>query len=87
MKLKYHFETTFIDNSVLMVPVGSGAFNGVLTVNETMKDIMDLLEEDRTEAEVVSAMMERYSDVSREEMTANVRDICARLRKDELLED
>ena len=87
MKLKYHFETITVGDSMHMVPVDGIDFNGVLTVNETMKDIMDLLKEERTENEVVSAMLEQYTDVSREEMTATVRDICSGLRKEGLLAD
>ena len=86
MKLKYHFETVTIGDKLEMVPVGSTAFNGVLTVNETMKDLMDLLAEERTEEEVISAMLEQYEGVSREEMTATVWEICDGLRKEGLLE-
>ena len=86
MKLKYHFETIIIENTIRMIPVGSEDFDGVVTVNETMKDIMDLLEEERTEEEVVSAMMEFYSGVSRDKMALNVRKVCDDLRKDGLLE-
>ena len=85
MKLKYHFETIMIEDAIRMIPVGSKDFDGIITVNETMKDIMDLLAEERTESEIVSAMLERYEDVSREEMTTAVQDICASLRKEDLL--
>ena len=87
MKLKYHFESVIIGDSLQMIPVGCKDFNGVITVNETMKDIMDLLAEERTEDEVVSAMLEQYDDVSQEEMTATVRRICADLQKEGLLAD
>lgn len=86
MKLKYHFETIIIENTIRMIPVGSKDLDGVVTVNETMKDIMDLLEEERTEEEIVSVMMELYSGVSRDEMVSNVRRVCDNLRKDGLLE-
>ena len=85
MKLKYHFETVAIGGNLQMIPVGSKDFNGVLIVNETMKDIMDLLEEERTEGDVVSAMMEQYADVSLEEMTTTVRTVCSDLWKDGFL--
>ena len=85
MKLKYHFETVTIGNSLQMIPVGCKDFNGVLTVNETMKDIMDLLVGERTEEEIVSALLEQYEGVSREEMIATVRDVCIDLRKAGLL--
>ena len=61
-------------------------FDGVMTVNETMKDIIDLLEKERTEEEVVSAMLELYSGVSRDEMNLSVRKVCNDLRKEGLLE-
>ena len=87
MKLKYHFETVTIGDSMQMIPVGSKTFNGVITVNETMKDIMDLLVEEHTEEELVSAMLEQYEGVSREEITDTVRKICADLQKEGLLAD
>ena len=87
MKLKYHFETVTIGNKLQMIPMGSEAFNGVITVNETMKDIMDLLVEEHTEDEVVSALLEQYEGVSSEEMLDTVRKICADLRKEGLLAD
>lgn len=85
MKLKYHFESVTIGDTLQMIPVGCKEFNGVITVNETMKDIMDLLAVERTEEEVISAMLEQYDGVSREEMTAMVRKICADLQKEGLL--
>lgn len=87
MKLKYHFETIIIENSIMMIPVGRKNFSGVLTVNETMKDIMDLLEEEHSEEEVVSSMLKLYSGVTQDEMTLNVRKVCDDLRKDGLLEE
>ena len=87
MKLKYHFETVTIGDSLQMIPVGSKTFNGVITMNETMKDIMDLLAEEHTEGEVISAMLEQYDGVSREEMTETVQKICADLRKEGFLVD
>ena len=87
MKLKCHYETVNIGDKLQMVPVGNNAFNGVLIVNETMKNIMDLLEEERTEEEIVSAMLEQYADVSQEEMKATVRDVCANLQEEGFLTD
>ena len=87
MKLKYLLKSVKIGDKMQMVPVGSKTFNVVITVNETMKDIMDLLAQEWTEDELVDAMMDRYEDVTREEMTAAVRDICDGLRKEGLLTD
>ena len=87
MKLKYHFETIIIENTIRMIPVGSKNFDGVITVNETMKDIMDLLEEERSVEEVVSSMLKLYSGVTPDEMTLNVMKVCDDLRKDGLLEE
>ena len=87
MKLKYHFETVIIGDKLQMIPVGSKTFNGVLTVNETMKDIMDLLAEERTEEELVSAMMDQYDGVSMEEISSTVHDVCASLRREGFITD
>ena len=87
MKLNYHFETVTIGDKLQMIPVGSKGFNGVLTVNKTMKEIMDLLVEARTEDEIVTAMLEKYEGVSQEEMAATVHDVCTGLREEGLLTD
>ena len=85
MKLKYHFESVTIGNSLQMIPVDCDIFNGVITVNETMKDLMDLLVNERTEEEVISAMLDLYFDVTKDEMTFAVRRVCTDLRKEGLL--
>ena len=50
MRLKYHFEFTDVENEIIAVPVGEGAndIHGVLKLNPTGKEIMELvyLEED-----------------------------------------
>ena len=85
MKLKYHFESVAVGDSLQMIPVGCDSFNGVITVNDTMKDIMELLEEERTEEEIVSSMLELYYGVTWEELTLAVQQVCTDLRKEGLL--
>lgn len=86
MKLKYKFTAVTIDNEIHMIPINSGGnFNGVLTVNETMKDIMELLGEDLTEDEITLAMMGKYKNVTKEEMAKSIRDICLSLENEGLL--
>ena len=73
MKLKYHFEKMEMDREILMVPVGDGAdrFHGILKVNETAADILQVLEKDTTEEQIVDALYEKY-EISREDLAAVV---------------
>ena len=62
MKAKYTFEIMDLDNGQVAVPVGNNAeqFHGVLKINETAGDILDLLGQDITEAEIVEKLLQKY---------------------------
>ncbi len=61
MKLKYEMEMMEIDGSPMAVPVDDGdEFRGVLHMNETTADILEILKNDVTEDEIVAAMKELY---------------------------
>ena len=86
MKLKFKFTTTSVMDEIVAVPIDSGdQFNGVLTINETMKDIMELLVEDRTEDELTKILMNKYTNVSSDEMKAAVHDVCMKLKNEGIL--
>ncbi len=86
MKLKYTFDVVTIAGEIIAVPLDStGKFNGVININETMKDIMDLLVEDRTEEELTIAMMQKYENISQEELESSIHKICCKLKNEGIL--
>ena len=87
MKLKYKLMITTIADETVAIPLDiEGGFNGVITINETMKDILELLAVDRDEDELTMAMMQKYKNVSQEEMKKAVHNICVDLKKEGILE-
>lgn len=86
MKLKYKFTITTVMDEIVAVPIDSGIqLNGVITINETMKDIMELLAEDRTENELVNAMLNKYKNVTADEMKTVIHDVCMKLKNEGIL--
>ena len=86
MKLKYKFVITTVDDEMVAVPLeSSGQFDGVITVNETMKSIIELLDEERTEDDLVDELLEKYKGVSREELKNYIHDICVGLKNEGLI--
>ena len=86
MKLKYQFVITSVADEVFAVPIESnGEFNGVIAINETMKDIIELLAVDRTEENLAIAMLEKYKNVTEKEMKTSIHETCVRLKNDNLL--
>ena len=86
MKLKYKFAITTVADEMVAVPIESfGQFDGVITVNETMKDIIELLAEERTEDDLVDELFENYKGVSREELKNSIHEICVGLKKEGLI--
>ena len=80
MKLKYEFENVELDGEIMAVPVGDGAENlcKMLRLNETASDILKLLKEETTEAEVVREMLKVYKS-DEATMTKAVHDFVGKL--------
>lgn len=86
MKLKYQFVITTAADEMIAVPIESfGQFDGVITVNETMKDIIELLAVERTEDDLVDEMFEKYKGISREELKNSIHEICVGLKNEGLI--
>lgn len=86
MKLKYKFVITTVADDTVAVPIESAdQFDGVITINETMKDIFELLAEERTEEELVDALLEKYEGITRDELMKSIHDTCVRLKNEGLL--
>lgn len=70
MKLKYEFSVMDMGDETVAVPVGDNAdqFHGMIRLNETAAEIMELLREDTTPEAVHKILMERYPDSTRDEI-------------------
>ena len=62
MKIKNGFIKSTVNNVQVAVPVGDTAekFNAMITLNSTAAFLWDLLEKDRTQDELVAALLEKY---------------------------
>lgn len=64
MKLKYNFAIQQVTDFWAAVPVGADAkkYNGVMSLNESARDMMEFLREDITEEQLVDKMFQKYRD-------------------------
>jgi len=64
MKLKYNFAIQQVTDFWAAVPVGADArkYNGVMSLNESAREMMEILREDITEDELVDKMFAKYRD-------------------------
>ena len=60
MKLKKTFILHKTDTETILVPVGTSDFKGIVKGNAILGDILSLLEQGKTEAELVACMAEMY---------------------------
>lgn len=66
MKLRYDFTVMDMGDETVAVPVGDNAdqFHGMMRLNDTAAEILELLREDTTPQAVHKTLMERYPDSS-----------------------
>lgn len=87
MKLKYEMEVLEIDGSPIAVPIDSGdEFRGVLYMNETTQDILNILKNNVTINQLISELKNIY-DSSDEEICTNVDKVLGILREYKLLDE
>ena len=79
MKLKKQFVTKDMGDTQIMVAAGGSVFSGIVRSNSTAAYIVDLLKEEITKEQIVSAMLDRY-EVSEERASADVDKILDTLR-------
>ena len=86
MKLKYEFQAVEVAGETIAVPIikDSGSFNGALKVNEVALDILNLLQNDTTEAAMIDTLLQEY-DASREKIGESVYRVVNQLREAGLL--
>lgn len=87
MKLKYEMEIIDIDGSPVAVPVNTGEkFSGVLRMNVTTKDIIEILKNDATEEEIIDKLKKEY-DATEEEIRSSVQKVLGILREYKLINE
>ena len=64
MRAKYNFEIVDMEDSFIAVPVGrnAGSMQGVLRMNKTGKDILEMLIEGKTLDEIEGLLAGQYED-------------------------
>ncbi len=86
MKLRGEFLTHQTESETLLVPAGNAGFSGIVKGNATFGEILSLLREDTSEAEITAAMSARY-DAPEEVISNDVRRILDSLRQVGALEE
>ena len=66
MTLKYSFEIVNLQDDIIAIPVGERAeeIKGIVKLNESGREIFELLKEETTEAEIVNRLKAKYEDDS-----------------------
>lgn len=77
MKLKKEFMTHKDGDQQILIDVSS-KFSGIARGNKTASEIIDLLKNDTTEAEITKKMLEKY-DAPEEVIAADVKKIIEKL--------
>lgn len=87
MKLKYDFSIQEVAGSYMAVAVGPGSedFNGLVKMNATGKQIFLLLQQGKSEEEIVEALKTTYN-AEPGKIEAAVKDFILSLKKKGLLE-
>ena len=82
MKLKYEFVVKNVCGSMVAVAVGDGtsAFNGMIKLNSTGAEIMEMLAVPTAEDQIVDALTEKYKAEA-------VADFIGTLRENGVIED
>ena len=62
MKLKYNFTINKLGDEYSASSNSDKEFNGVILLNETGKDIFELLQENTTINKIVEKLLEKYND-------------------------
>ena len=64
MKLKYSMDTVLLESDIICVPIGPGATecHGVLKLNKSGKEIIDLLSTEVTMDEIINTLTKKYEN-------------------------
>lgn len=89
MKLKYEFVITEIDEQSVAIPVGEASeeFNGIIRLNDTAKEIIEMLCEDTSLEEIVDGLHKKYSESQKDEIKEYVEKFVLSLKSENLIEE
>ena len=86
MKLKCKFIVNNVAGENIAVAVGKNSgFKGYIRLNETGKDIFELLEKDTTREKIIASLKKKYPDAAEAELEESVDGIIGKLDSAELL--
>ena len=86
MKLKCNFLINTVAGDQIAVPVGKNPpFRGYIKLNETAKEIFEVLKHDTTREEIVSKMVAKYPDANIKDIEHSVDNIVDKLNSSGLL--
>ena len=80
MKIKKEYVWNTTEGETVLVATGNSGFSGMVRGNRTLGVILDLLKEDTTEEDIVSAMKQRF-DASEEVIARDVKKAIDELRR------
>ena len=86
MKLRDEFLTHQNNGEALLVPSGKADFSGIVKGNNTFGEILYLLKNDTTEAQIITEMCKKY-DAPEEVVSRDVRKILDTLREIKAIEE
>ena len=87
MKLKYVFDTVDMGDEIVLVPVGEGAeqIHGVIKLNKSGLEIMELLKNDITAEEIVDLLASKYQN-NKQNLEKYVMDVIDVLKNNGLID-
>lgn len=88
MKLKYNFVTNEVADKIVAVAVGEDLenFNGFVKMNDIGAEIFEILKNDVTTEEIVSLMLQKHPESTKEEAEEAVSGFIAELKKNGIVE-
>jgi len=87
MKLKYQFIIQQLLDEYIAIEAGNATedFQGVITLNETGKDIFMYIQEGLDKSAIIDAMLQEYEGVTPEILSNEIDAIVAKLKAEDLI--
>lgn len=88
MKLKYSFDAVDMGDEIVCVPVGEGSeqIHGIVKMNKSGQEIMELLKDETTVEKMVEQLADKYEN-DRENLESEVLRIIDILRNANILDE
>ena len=88
MKLKCRFEMVDMGDEIIAIPVGETAkeIHGILKLNQSGKEIIEMLQDETTEKAIVDSLTAKYEN-DRGDIAHDVQLVIEQLKNQELIDD